>query len=327
MPIQINPSKVPIWVGESELRLGTNAHDQTLTQVSNAQERLIQLLFEGVAKDQLSLVGGSVGLSEIETNDFVERLRPSLLMEAAAKSDGRAIDVRFAELIRLGFQTSQSPADVLSKRAATVIRIPVLDRTGLNLLRALSELGFRSFLTDDFDAVGSPDGGELGYPKALHGISRLSAARSLLEIDKTHVVLNHPKGAGKNALQILNATHRVTPSRYKNMQSPWLAIEYKIDSVFVSAIMVPRVSPCLGCRELWVAEANPSWVSDSIQLSARADQLDDGASLLMAVALACRNICSYFDHEIIESGNVVDVVSRKVSDINFQFHPTCSCRS
>ena len=326
MPIQINPSKFPIWVGENELRLGTTAQDQTLVQVSNAQERLIQLLFEGVAREQLSLVGGSVGLSEFETNNLVDLLRPSLLMDAEVKSDGRAIDVRFAELIRLGFQTNQSPADVLAKRAATVIRIPVLDRTGLNLLRALSELGFRSFLTDDFAAVSAQHGGELGYPKSLLGMSRLSAARSLLEIDKTHVELNHPKGAGKSALQILNATHRITPSRYQKMPSPWLAIEYRIDSVFVSGIMAPRITPCLGCRELWMAEANQSWATDSIQLSARADHLDDGTSLLMAVALACRNICSYFDHEIIESGNIVDVVSRKVSESNFQFHPTCSCR-
>lgn len=327
MPIQINPSKFPIWVGENELRLGTNPQDQALERVSNAQERLIQLLFEGVASDQLSLVGASVGLSEIETNNFVERLRPSLLLDVDVKGNGRAIDVRFAELIRLGFQTNQAPADVLSKRAATVLRIPVLDRTGLNLLRVLSELGFRSYLTDDFAAVGPNDCGELGYPKSLLGISRLSASRSLLEIDKTHVELNHPKGAGKSALQILSATHRITPSSYQKMLSPWLAIEYQLDSVFVSGIIAPRITPCLGCRELWIAEANQNWATDAIQLSARQDNLDDGASLLMAVALACRNICRYFDREIIESSNLVDVVTRNVTESNFQFHPSCGCRS
>jgi hypothetical protein len=327
MPIQINPSKFPIWVGGNELRLGAGANDQTLNQVSNAQERLIQLLFEGVAKDQLSLVGASVGLTEIETTKFVEHLRPSLLDDVEFKNDGRAIDVRFAELVRLGFQTNQSPSDVLAKRAGTRIRIPELDRTGLNLLRTLSELGFRSFLTDDFTAVTSNDGGELGYPRAMVGVSRLSAARSLVEIDKSHVELNHPKGAGKSELQILSATHRITPSRYKVLESPWLAIEYQIDSVFVSGIMIPRITPCLGCRELWAAESNPNWATDVIQLSARGDHLDDGASLLMAVALACRNICRFFDSEIIESSNVIHVASRKVSESNCQFHPTCDCRN
>lgn len=327
MPIQINPSKFPIWLGESKLRLGTAALDQTLDHVTNSQERLIQLLFEGVANDQLSQVGASVGLDSDESEKFIEQLRPSLLRDATEKSSGLALDVRFAELVRIGFQTNNSPAEVLSKRAATLVHIPCLDRSGLNLVRLLSELGFRNFTTDDHESVGSHDGGELGYPKGLFGVSRLSAARELLDCTRTNVRLSHATEKAKDCLTIITATHRALPSEFQKISSSWIAIEFGIDSVFVSGVMNKGLNPCLGCRDLWQLEGNQNWLSESIQLSARRDHLDDGTSLLIALALAGRNICNYIDFQVSGSSSVIETLTRRVREVNLQFHPACGCQN
>ena len=326
MPIQINPSKFPIWLGESKLRLGTTTDDQTLDHVTNSQERLIQLLFEGVANDQLAQVGASVGLNIEESEKFVERLRPSLLSESAEKSSGQTLDVRFAELVRISFQTNNSPAEVLSKRAATSIHIPLLDRSGLNVVRLLSELGFRKFSTDDHESVGPHDGGELGYPKSLSGVSRLSAARELLDCKRSNVTLSHAIEKAAPFLTIVSATHRALPSAFQKINSAVIAIEFGIDSVFVSGVIEKKLNPCLGCRDLWLIEANQNWASESIQLSARRDHLDDGMSLMIALALAGRNICNFIDYRQSGSSSVIETLTRRVSEVNLQFHPACACQ-
>ena len=327
MPVQINPSKIPIWISDTELRLGTSAESQVVQQVTNAQERLINLLFEGVARTQVGLIGRSVGLDEQETNELIERLRPSLVLDTDSEHSRSAVDVRFAELIRIGFQTDQSPLAVISKRAETRICIDRLDRTGLNLLRILSELGFRKFETNDFELVCENDLGEVGYPVVLRSVSRLAAARAILEADSSEVEIAHASPKKPGALKILSATHRLLPKAYQNLRSPHLAIEYRMDSVFVSGIFVEGKTACLGCRELWAAESDPLWLSETIQLKARNDQLDDGASVLIACALTARNVCNYVDFAQLGVGNLLEIKSRQVQEACHQFHPSCDCQT
>ena len=327
MPVQINPSKIPIWISDTELRLGTSDESQVIQQVTNAQERLINLLFEGVAESQVGLLGRSVGLEEHETEDLIERLRPSLLLNAGSEKSRATVDVRFAELIRIGFQTDQSPTVVLSKRARTRICLEQLDRTGLNLLRILCELGFREFETNDYELVCENDLGELGYPMSLRSVSRLAAARAIVDADDSRVEIVHATAKKPAALNVISATHRLMPKDYQNMRVPHLAIEYQMDSVFVSGMLIPSTTACLGCRGRWAAEGDPLWPSESIQLNSRNDQLDDGASVLMACALTARNICNFVDFEDLGIGNLVDIRSRQIKESSHQSHPGCSCGS
>jgi hypothetical protein len=292
MAIQLNPSKIPIWKNSSELRLGIGDTGHELGEISNAQERLINLLFEGVAENQISLVGNSVGLSDLETRELVDRLKPSLLQSATSFGGNFPLSLRFAEVLRIGFQTEQSPMEVVAKRANQTIELTRLDRTGLTVIKALSENGFRNFNTQDFDMVGQADLGELGYPTHLLGVSRVNAARTVLESAENGIGITQNSSAAETdrPIRILSGMHRILPKEYRQQNRPLLAIEYRLDSIFVSRVTEHQIDPCLTCRDLWESDTQPNWTTESIQLTGRPDQLDDGVNLLMASSIDRKSV-------------------------------------
>ena len=326
MAIQLNPSKIPIWKSEQDLQLGLSSDSQKLEEVSNAQERLIHLLFQGIAEDQLSVIGDSVGLSDEETSALVERLRPSLLTNNKQTEPTSSFDSRFAEIIRIGFDTNKLPESVLAKRSKTLIQLQKLDRTGLLLLRALIEVGFRKFETCDYGTVQREDCGELGFGEADLGISRLTAARYLLHGKLGDVHLAHLARRKSNRLVLLSAMHQLSPTDYLGQINPHIAIEYGISNLRITPVVIPGKTPCLKCRALWQVEQQGDWVGTSIQLASRRDHLDDAAALLLAAATACRTICSYLEDEMSTEGFDVELASRSVSPYHWQFHPSCDCR-
>ena len=327
MALQLNPSKIPIWKSESELQLGLNAEAQSLVEVSNAQERLINLLFQGIAEDQVDLMGSTVGLSETETQDLIERLRPSLLEKSETSTKTSSLDVRFAEIIRIGFNTNQLPESILGVRAKTLIQIQTLDRTGLLLFRALIEAGFRNFETQDFGTVGRDDCGELGYSDSSLGVSRLTAARQLLHGKVNDVVICHPTKRKLKPLVLLSAMHEVAPMIYRPLKESHLAIEFGIETLRITPMISPGRTPCLSCRALWESEQNADWASTAIQLASRNDHLDDAAALLLATGIACRTICQHLEDSVFTGGFEVDLKTRAVRNYQWQFHPSCGCKS
>ena len=329
MPFQLNPAKVPIWNSDQQLQLGVQPNSQTLDEVSNAQERLINLLFQGIAEDQLELVGKSVGLSNAEAKGLVDTLRPSLLQSSGSTETASKFDARFAEIIRIGFETDTTPEVVLAKRAATLIELPLLDRTGLLMIRTLTEAGFRRFETTDYQSVLRTDLGELGYPEGALGTSKLTAARSLLSQHGPRIVLEHPAKRRKKsaALMVISAMHRVNPKNYRSLTTDHIAIEYGIASLTVSPVIRPGTTQCLGCRDLWQVEQDPDWASKAIQLAARQDQLDDGAGLLLATSLAAKTICRFVDKGEASSGYQLNLSNRVLNEKNWQLHPNCNCRT
>lgn len=331
MPFQLNPSKVPIWNNESELQFGLHDEPQVLTEVSNAQERLINLLFQGIPEDQLGLIGESVGLSDLESASLVENLKPSLLTQQNTIGGGTALDVRFAEIIRIGFETNNTPELVLAHRAETIIQIRALNRTGLLLIKALSEAGFCLFETLDYEFVRREDLGELSFQPNQLGISRLAAARELLALHSGNLQLVHPNARSKRKPQViaLSAMHRINPSCYREVNANHIAVEYGISDLRVSPMIVVGETPCLGCRDLWESESDPDWASVAIQLTARNDQLDDGAGLLLAVAIAAKSICQHVDAIGMpkSEGFQISLKTRAVNGYGWAFHPKCDCQT
>ena len=326
MAVQLNPSKIPVWNSETELQLGLSVGSQRIDNVTHAQERLINLLFQGVSEDNLKLVGSSVGLSELETSELVERLRPRLLEKTETHQGVGNLEVRFAEIIRIGFDTNLLPESVLGLRAKTLVQVKELNRTGLLMVRALAELGFKNFETLDFGVVSRPDCGELGYGDSSLGFSRLTAARALLHGKMSDVAISHPSKGREHPLVILSAMHRIAPSEFRELTSPHLAIEFGIENLAVSPVIVPGKTPCLRCRALWQTEVEPNWATTSIQLASRSDQLDDAVGLLSAVSIACRTVCDFLEANDPKSGIELDLKTRTTRALNWQFHPSCDCR-
>lgn len=329
MPYQLNPSKVPIWKSETELRIGLSDQDQVLQDVDIAQERLINLLFQGVPETGIEQVGTSVGLAERETRELVEKLRPSLLKQHQGDASGTALDVRFAEIVRLGFDTNSAPESVLAKRARTLIQFPKLNRTGLVLIKALTEAGFSRFETLDYESVRREDIGELSYKPEQLGISRLAAAREILDERTGKIAINLPgkRSRKKVDLVVISAMHQIIPQNYRHLETPHIAIEYGIDRLRVSPLITPGSSPCLNCRDLWESENNPNWAAVSIQLTARNDHLDDGAGLLLAAGISAKSICAFTDQALGASiqGFQVSLKTRQVQSVSWQLHPACDC--
>lgn len=329
MPIQINPSKVPIWKTETTLQLGTDGSAQELEHVTNQQERLIHLLFKGVPEDQLEGFGVDLGMTALETAELVARLKPSLLENKSISGGNQNWDARFAEIIRIAFDTGLIPEAVLAKRSNTRIHLPKIDRTALLLIRGLAEAGFRHFTTDDFEVVTRKDAGELGFHDAQLGISRIESARMVLAEHRSQATIEHvePKSKHKTSFTIISSMHQMSPHEYRQLLVPHLAIEYGIDQIRISPLIKPSETACLGCRDLWESENNPDWASTAIQLAGRNDQLDDSAGLLMASAVAVRTLCAHQDYSQIQTGTLIDLKSRAVKPYSWQPHPECPCRT
>jgi hypothetical protein len=319
--IQINPSKIPIWVGESQLQLGLGEYAQSLTNLSNAQERLIHLLFKPIPDSQLEFLGKSVELDPTDTRALVEMLRPSLL-ESGKGEEHINLDLRFAELMRIAFDTGRVAESVLTARATAAVAIDELTRTGLLLIRALSEMGFRNFYTADFEKVRKADLGELGFPLDLLGISRVTAARTILGNFGT---LNFESKKHPIFMRVLASNHSISPNRYLGKLEPHLVIEYGIETIEVSSVITAGVTPCIGCRDLWRSEADPNWCNRTIQLALRRDHLDDAAALLIATSLAAKNISGFIDQGSPGVGFEVKLKSRTFREIGHQRHPGCGC--
>lgn len=321
MTIQINPSKIPIWSDTNNLQLGLETDSQRLEDLTNAQERLVNLLFRPVPDNQIEFLGQSVGLDVSETTALVELLKPSLLI-SSGQSEQITVDLRFAEMMRIAFDTGRVAEDVLTARATTSIVIEKLNRTGLMLIRALSEMGFRTFFTADYDLVARHDLGELSYELGDLGTSRVTAVRSLLGEFGT---LQFETKKQNSALRVLTANHSISPARYRQLVQPHQVIEYGLQNIEISPVIQPGRTPCLGCRDLWKSESDPNWCNRSIQLSLRHDQLDDAAALLVATSLAAKNICDYVDGKSSGVGFEVDLKTRAFRQKNHQKHPACNC--
>lgn len=330
MPFQINPSKVPIWQNEQSLKLGLSETDQVLDAVTNAQERLIQLLFQGIPEDQIGVVGQTAGLEKAEISELIDRLRPSLLDTSKTPNKADSFDSRFAEIIRIGFESNSTSESVLSNRAKSVILIPNLDRTGLTLTKSLAEAGFREFVTTDYGVVTRADLGELGYRNQQVGFARLTAAREEMANHCSTATINHiaKTDRKKPRLKLLSGMYRINPNDYRNEPLPHLGIEYDLAELRISGVIAQKVTACLGCRELWAAETDSTRASTSIQLVARQDHLDDGASLLLATSIAAKTVSRFVDSQGTErsSGYRVDLRTRSIAQMSWQPHPLCQCK-
>lgn len=331
MAFKLNPSKVPIWQTENQLKLGLGESDQVIEAVTTAQERLIHLLFQGIPDDQLEALGGSVGLEALETSELIERLRPSLMENPSKLPTSDTFDIRFAEIIRIGFAANLTPEAVLATRAKCPVLFPQLDRTGLLLTKTLAEAGFGRFVSTDYETVRRKDLGELGYQPGQLGLARLSAARILLENHSSSASLQHldSNARRKPAVEVFSAMYRINPKIYRRETVPHIGIEYDIDELRISGVIVPGQTACLGCRELWKIETDPTWITTSIQLAARQDSLDDGAGLLLATSIAAKTICQFVDSGSIEhgSGYRVNLRNRSIVPMTWQLHPNCKCRT
>ena len=326
MPIQLNRAKPMIWRSPNDLNLGSDSDAQKLEGLTLAQERLISQLYKGISNDQLGSYADQFGMNELSASHLVERLAPSILQSDETLRT-RNFEKRFAELIRIEFDTNRIAEEVLAIRATRPIWLERVGRTELLLSRALVELGFKKFLINDYNAVHADDIGELGFSSVHFGYSKIQALRDIFNDSVSVLQFENPNNQTvPNALKLITAMHHLIPTKYSEESLPVISIEYGIGQIRVSKVISRGSSPCTYCRDLWAAESNPNFLSDTFQLLSAGDQLDDSVSLLYATALAAKNICEFVDSGAGFGTNyAVNLQNRSVSEHNWQFHPTCEC--
>jgi hypothetical protein len=325
---QINPALARLYSADLVRTYGTK-NPIALPVSSVSQQRALEMLEEGVADNQMTQLGKITGASEREITDLVSRLG-SLLSSSSAMGPElaqRDIDKRFAELMRLYLQPGTDPVLAMRNRAHSNVFIQDLSKSGLAIARALSNSGVRRFHTLDQNRVALADTGALGYQEATIGTTRAKAAQAMLADDAQ--VLHHSRISGtldRISVAILISNDVMSPTSYQMWMSrdvAHIAIVFTELGVWVSHLVIPGTTPCLGCVELEKAESDPTWIATATQLSFIERDLADAASLMFAASVATALALNSIDGLEVESKLLA--LDRETLRISSQGPPKTSC--
>jgi len=108
MVIKINPSRIPIWRSPTTLQLGLGKNALVLQDLQPSDEKLVQLLYKGIADGSVGAVASTLGSSQQATGDLLNRLSPALLQGSEQASKNQALLSQ--EFVAQAFQRLFVPA-------------------------------------------------------------------------------------------------------------------------------------------------------------------------------------------------------------------------
>jgi hypothetical protein len=293
---QINPALARLYSAELVRTYGVNPPIEIKVDTPG-QQRVLEILEEGLPDNQFEKLPKLAATTEVEVTKLLNRLGNLVTRSTGLGSElsQKDIDQRFAELMRLFLVTGTDPIALLRQRSRAEVFIEVMDKTGLAILRGLSNAGVRRFHTLDQRRTTVADTGAMGYPEGEIGSSRAQAARQLItDVD----VVQHSRVSStmdRICAAILISDDVIKPESYQLWLSrdiPHIAILFTEKGVWVSHLVIPGVTPCLGCIEIARAELDPNWIATATQLSLLERDLADAASLFFAASIAIPAILS-----------------------------------
>lgn len=296
---QINPGLARLWIADTTRQYGANGQ-ALLTNLSNAQLRALDYLETGISDNQLSLLPKMASADAGTTNELLERLGPLLAKTSSFMPTFTEQEVarRFSEIMRLYLLGYDDPAETLRVRKSLRVFVSRLDRTGLTLLRALNASAISNVFTNDHSQVLPADTLELGYPRALQGTQRVKAAKSDAAGLSIQLHSRMSTTFDQADLAILVSHDIIEPTDYQPWLSrdvPHLAICFDEAGVQISHIVIPGVTPCLGCIELHRLNNDSNWVKIATQLSNLDRNLADSALMLFACGIALSKSLNFLD--------------------------------
>ena len=345
MVIKINPARLALWRDAKTLQLGLGREAVTLENVKETEERLINLLFRGIATDSLPDVGASIGLPEHETNHLMQRLRPALLEQSPTTRTERAdalheefVRQAFAEIIRASFETNLDGRSVLAARALKTVSMVRLNKTSLVLSFALAAAGIGSIICDDDSPIEPADTGTIGFDRSQVGkpknamlaeILSKSAApcRVTTSADLAKLPVDSQLSLMASAHPLSMADFSSTESRLDAVSPALLAIELGVEQSRVSPVIVAGVTPCLDCRNMADSIRDESWAALASQLRFRKERLDDAQTSLLCAGFALEKTLRYLDARQPASfeGTAIDHRTGLVQLQTWQKQPHCGC--
>ena len=329
---QINPGLARLWIDDTTRQYGANS-EAVLTNLSNAQFRALDFLETGVSDNQLSLLPKMASADVETTNELIERLGPLLSRTSSFMPTFTEYEVskRFSEIMRLYLLGLDDPAETLRARKSLHVFLSKLDRTGLTLLRALNASAVTNVFTNDHSKVLPGDTVELGYPQSLLGSQRVRAAKS--DADGLSIQLHSRVSTAFDQadLAILVCHDIIQPADYQPWLSrdvPHMAICFDESGVEISHIVIPGVTPCLGCVELHRINNEPNWIKIATQLTNLNRDLADSALMLFSTGIALSKSLNFLDR--LENQEPLDMIrlERSGDVVTSQANwSECGCRS
>lgn len=327
---QINPALARLYSTELTRSYGVNP-SRAITVDSPGQQRALEMLEEGLPDNQFGRLPELAATTQIEVTKLLNRLGDLVTHSTGLGNElsQKDVDQRFAELMRLFLVRGTDPIALLRQRARCELFIEAMGKTGLALLRGMSNAGVRRFHTLDQQRISVSDTGALGYKEEFLGSSRAQGAKQMItDID----VVQHSRVSAtmdRISAALLIANDVVRPESYQLWLSrdiPHIAIVFTEKGVWVSHLVIPGVTPCLGCLEIAKAQADPSWIATATQLSLMKRDFADAASLFFAASTAIPVILSEIDGIPAES-RILEL-DRQSMTISMLELPTtnCGCR-
>lgn len=327
---QINPALARLYSAELVRTYGVNP-PRPITIDSPGQQRALEILEEGLTDNQFDRLPELAATTQLEVTKLLSRLGDLVTHSTGLGSElsQKDVDQRFAELMRLFLVTGTDPIALLRQRSRCEIFIEAMDKTGVTLLRGFSNAGVRRFHTMDQQRISIADTGAIGYPDTLMGSSRAQGARQLItDVD----VVQHSRVSAtmeRITVAILMANDVIKPESYQLWLSrdiPHIAILFTESGVWVSHLVLPGVTPCLGCVEIAKSQADSSWIATATQLSLMERDFADAASLYFAVSTAIPAVLSQIDGVASESKIFeLDRQSMTISVLDLP-KTNCGCR-
>ena len=320
------------------LQLGLGREALLLPGMKVEHEKLINLLYRGVADGSLQTISRTVGSSDEETGELLSRLAPALLHESDAPAPTTValsesfVAQAFAEIIRASFNTSVDGQTVLRTRAARVVSLATADKASLVLALGLASAGVGAILCNDDSPVMIEDIGPLGYDQRELGSPRRDAlARRLEQGSHPCRIANSNTPPKALAASVFIAHHLASPKGYSEILrggTAHLSIEFGVEETRVSPLVRPGITACLVCRHSEELRLDPDWAAVSTQLQFRHERLDDTQSTLLAAGIALESLLGFLDdpRKLIFEGKTIDHRTGLIAPLTWAKDEGCECK-
>ena len=295
---QINPSLARLWTSHNARQYGVRK-PLVLRDLSEKEQRILDYLEHGVTEAQLAALGQITGTTESEVASILDRLDSRLVKTETFLPELTSDQVlqRFSELSRLYFAESENPAQLLRKRRESKVFIDSLTRTGLVIAKALDASEIGRIITMDQSRIQPADTLNHGYSPTQLGAQRAKVAAGMVRNSSLELHSRHSRTTDHLDLAILIANDIIDPASYQVWMArdvPHLAICFDEEGVEVSHIVIPGVTPCLGCLELNRMQ-EPARRVIAPQLLALNRSNDDSSTTLFAAGMALNQTLNLID--------------------------------
>jgi hypothetical protein len=346
--MQFNPGLAAVSISATCMQFGTGRDAILIDGLNDADRQFVNDLIRGMPDGAETAAAAALGVPSDRAGLLLESLAP--LLVAPGPRDTKPPGFRTERLradIRAWSAIYRSDAQpVVDRRAASVVAVTGLGRTGSLIAQALAAAGVGTIALYDALPVAPTDVGAGAYRLADIGMRRTQSVRrqlraaepGLLVIDfggKRHATTALPVPADVVVCVDSFAVHPDTAASLAHTGGPHLAVLTQQEASTVGPFVLPGSTACLECLDRFRTESDPSypdfvaaWHSGRAPAPGAGGADDEAAGAQAAAGLAARQVLLYLDG-IIRPAAWSSVLHLRpdgsVASEYLEPHPACGC--